>query len=131
MRYPRLRRGAGVAALCAAALVSASLPASANSAAGNATAALSANQPVIVVLANQYANLPDTSTGHAARLSALSSAQAPFVSALKSSGARNVRPLTVVNAVSATVSAAEEASLRANPAVSEIVPDSADRKSVV
>src|SRR5271156_4995016 len=107
MRYPRLRRGAGVAALCAAALVSASLPASANPVA-NATAALSVDQPVIVVLANQYSSLPDTATGHAARLSALSSAQAPFVSALKSAGARNVRPLTVINALSATVSPTEE-----------------------
>jgi hypothetical protein len=126
MRYPRLRRGAGVATLCAAALVSLSLPASANSAAANASAAaLSVDQPVIVVLANQYANLPDTTGGHAARMSALSSAQAPFVSALTSSGARNVRPLSVINALSAAVSPAEEATLRANPAVSEIVPDSA------
>ena len=124
MRYPRLRRGAGVAALCAAALVFASLPASASSAAG-ASAALTVNQPVIVVLANQYSNLPDTTTQHAARLSALSSAQAPFVSALNSSGARNVRPLSVINALSATVSPAEEATLRTNPDVSEIVPDSA------
>ena len=124
MRYPSLRRGAGVAALCAAALVFASLPASASSAAG-ASAALTVNQPVIVVLSNQYSNLPDTTTQHAARLSALSSAQAPFVSALNSSGARNVRPLTVINALSATVSPAEEATLRANPDVSEIVPDSA------
>ena len=126
MRYPRLCRGAGVATLCAAALVSLSLPASANSAAASASAAaLSVNQPVIVVLANQYANLPDTTGGHAARMSALSSAQAPFVSALTSSGARNVRPLSVINALSATVSPAEEATLRANPDVSEIVPDSA------
>ena len=125
MRYPRLRRGAGVAALCAAALVFALLPASANSAEPSATTALSVDQPVIVVLANQYSNLPDTATGHAARLSALSSAQAPFVSALKSAGARNVRPLSVINALSATVSPAEEAALRANPDISEIVPDSA------
>jgi len=125
MRYPRLRRGAGVAALCAAALVFASFPASASSAANASAAALTVNQPVIVVLSNQYSNLPDTTSQHAARLSALSSAQAPFVSALKSSGARNVRPLTVINALSATVSPAEEATLRANPDVSEIVPDSA------
>ena len=125
MRFPRLRRGAGVAALCAAALAYASLPASANSTTTAANAALTVNQPVVVVLANQYSSLPDTTSGHAARLSALSSAQAPFVSALKSSGARNVRPLTVINALSATVSPAEEATLRANPDVSEIVPDSA------
>jgi len=36
-----------------------------------------------------------------------------------------VRALTVVNALSATVSPAEEAALRSNPAVSEVVPDSA------
>jgi len=124
MRYPRLRRGAGVAALCAAALAFASLPASASSTTA-ANAALTVDQPVIVVLANQYSNLPDTTTGHAARQSALSSAQAPFVSAMTSAGARNVRPLTVINALSATVSPAEEASLRADPDVSEIVPDSA------
>ncbi len=127
MRYPHWRRGTGVTALCAAALAFAALPATAaSSAAGQASAtALTVNQPVLVVLANQYANLPDTQSGHAARSSALSSAQAPFISALKTSGARNVRQLSVVNALSATVSPAEEASLRADPAVSEVVPDSA------
>ena len=129
MRYPQWRRGTGLTALCAAALVFAALPAnaasSATSAAQASAAALTVNQPVIVVLANQYASLPDTTSGHAARASALSSAQAPFVSALKSSGARNVRPLSVLNAVSATVSPAEESALRADSDVSEVVPDSA------
>jgi hypothetical protein len=128
VRYPHWRRGTGVTALCAAALVFAALPANAASASSTAqasAAALSVDQPVIVVLANQYANLPDTESGHTARVSALSSAQAPFVSALKSSGARNVRPLSVLNALSATVSPAEEAALRTDPDVSEVVPDSA------
>jgi hypothetical protein len=126
MKSSSRRRRTGLTALCAAALVFGALPAGAAAAAAPPTAAaLTANQPVIVLLANQYAGLPDTAAGHAARASAVGGTQAPLISALESSGARNVRALTVLDAVSATVSTAEEQQLRANPAVSEVLPDSA------
>lgn len=127
MKSSRRRRGFGAIALTsAAALVFAALPAgAAHAATSPAGSALTASRPVIVMLANQYTNLPDTAAGHTARRSAMASTQAPLLSTLESSGARNVRPLTVIDAVSATVSGAEEQALLANPAVSAIVPDSA------
>jgi hypothetical protein len=75
---------------------------------------MSVDQPVIVVMANQ-----------SLRHSAIASAQAPLLSSLKSANSRNVRPLTVINALSATVSPAEEQALRSDLDVSEVVPDSA------
>lgn len=75
---------------------------------------MSVDQPVIVVMANQ-----------SLRHSAIASAQAPLLSSLKSANSRNVRPLTVISALSATVSPAEEQALRSDPDVSEVVPDSA------
>ncbi|WP_370350624.1 hypothetical protein [Catenulispora sp. EB89] len=70
--------------------------------------------PVIVVMAS-----------HAADRAATDSAQAPLLRSLKSSGGRNVRSLTVINALSATVSPAEEQALRSDPSVAEVVPDAA------
>ena len=127
MKSSNRRRRTGLTALCAVALVFGALPAGASAAAASSptSAAFTADQPVIVLLANQYASLPDTAAGHAARSSAVDAVQAPLISTLKSSGARNVRALTVVDAVSATVSSAEEQQLRSNPAVSEVLPDSA------
>lgn len=46
-----------------------------------------------------------------------------MVSQLHASGARSVHQFTLVNAISATVSSAEETHLKANPAVSEVVAD--------
>ncbi|WP_370375720.1 S8 family serine peptidase [Catenulispora sp. GAS73] len=70
--------------------------------------------PVIVVMAS-----------HAADRAAADSAQAPLLRSLKSSGGRNVRSLSVINALSATVSPAEEQVLRSDPNVAEVVPDAA------
>ena len=46
---------------------------------------------------------------------------------MSSTGAQNVHSYTLINAVSATVSPAEEAQLKANPAVSEVLPDAVIR----
>ena len=82
-----------------------------------------ATQRVIVVLKNQVKNLPPTRALIGQRRSAVAVSQAPITSSLSSSGARNVHSYDVVNAVSATVSPNEEAQLKSNPAVSEVVPD--------
>ncbi|MBV9605820.1 MAG: protease inhibitor I9 family protein [Solirubrobacterales bacterium] len=82
-----------------------------------------ATQRVIVVLKNQETGLPATRADIGARRQAIQSAQAPVTSQLNSSGARDVHRYTVLNAVSATVSPAEEAQLKSNPAVSQVVPD--------
>jgi Subtilase family len=77
--------------------------------------------PVIVTLKNQYSNLK---VGHgSARLQALATAQAPVVSAIKSSGGVDLRQLDGVDAVAAHLSAKAVAQLQSNPAVASISPD--------
>jgi subtilisin family serine protease len=92
------------------------------SATAGATAQLP-SQRVIVVLKNQETGLPATKTDVAARQTAVGRDQAPLISSLGASGALDVHSYTLINAVSATVTPAEESSLRANPAVSEVVTD--------
>jgi len=82
-----------------------------------------ATNRVIVVLKNQESSLPATRQSEPARRSAIQSVQAPVSSQLTASGAKNVHSYTLLNAISATVSPAEESQLRSNAAVSEVVPD--------
>jgi hypothetical protein len=91
--------------------------------AGAATSSTSTSARVIVVLRNQASTLPATPGLVGARRSALAQAQSPVRAQLAQSGARNVHAYTLINAMSATVSPAEQARLRANPAVAEVVPD--------
>ncbi len=78
---------------------------------------------VIVVFKNQERSLPATRQLISQRRSAIQGIQAPVLSQLSSSGAKNVQSFDVLNAVSATVSGAEESQLKSNPAVSAVVPD--------
>jgi Subtilase family len=73
-------------------------------------AALSKNadRPVIVILKSQFAR---------------TSVQSPLVAALRQVHATNVKRFQLVDAVSATVSAAAERLIAASPAVEEIIPD--------
>ncbi|MGQ4511245.1 S8 family peptidase [Streptomyces sp. DW26H14] len=80
--------------------------------------------PVIVVLADQHANLMLKAQG-ASRTSATRSDQRSIVSDIKANGGTNIRQLVSVNAVAAHLSAAEVARLRGNPAVTQILPDAA------
>ncbi|GAA1973138.1 S8 family serine peptidase [Kitasatospora viridis] len=113
--------------LAAAALTLGSMPAAAAAAgvAGAAVSPAAADQRVIVVLADQHQNLPDTRAAAAARGSAVAASQAPVIGALHAAGARDVHAMSVLNAVAATVSARQEAALRAAPGVAEVVPDAA------
>jgi hypothetical protein len=78
---------------------------------------------VIIVLRNQVSDLPATRRDELARQAAVASVQNPIASEVSASGARSVHRYTLINAISATVSSAEEAHLRANPAVSEVIAD--------
>jgi hypothetical protein len=81
-----------------------------------------AGGPVIVVLADQHADLKLKAQG-AARTSATRSDQRSIVSDIKAGGGTQIRQLVSVNAVAAHLSAAEVKQLRGNPAVAQILPD--------
>ena len=126
MRSSAVRAGLGVTAVAVTALVFGSLPAAALApfAAGSATTAAGGpREAVIIVLADQIANLPDTPAAGHARSSAVLATQAPLISTLHASGALDVHSVNLLNAVTANVSAAELAALRTNPQVSGIYPD--------
>ena len=77
----------------------------------------------IVIFKNQYANLPDAGRTQPSRVKAINSNQKPVVSELSQLHARGVKRFHIVNAVAATISAAEAARLAKNPAVQAVVPD--------
>jgi hypothetical protein len=87
--------------------------------------ALSTNvtDKVIVVFKNQVASLPDTAVNSTVRASAVRSLQQGVLSELAATHASNVHGISLVNAVSATVSPGMAKLLSANPAVGEVVPD--------
>ena len=124
MRSSAVRAGLGVTAAAVTGLVFGSLPVAAQAAASGPAGA---GQAVIVVMADQYQNLPAEHSMATARKSAVSAAQAPLISGLHAAGAQNVRSLDLLNAVTATVTPAEAATLRANPQVAMVVPDAAIR----
>jgi hypothetical protein len=77
---------------------------------------------VIVVLKQQQAGM-NLRTQARQRIAAAHADQAPIVAAIRSHAGTGVTQLAAPDAVAATVSAAEVAQLRHNPAVAEIVPD--------
>jgi hypothetical protein len=87
--------------------------------------ALSTNvtDKVIVVFKNQFANLTDAPRDSAARTASVKSAQSGVLAQLSQTHALDVKSFSLVNAVSATVSAGEAKYLAANPAVREVIPD--------
>jgi hypothetical protein len=80
-------------------------------------------EPMIVVFDNQLGSLPANKTHRSARKDAATSMQAPLVSQLKQVGASHITGLSLLNAVSATMPAAEAQSLRRTAGVKEVVPD--------
>lgn len=85
-----------------------------------ASLAQNANQKVIVLLRNQHPEAPTAKSGRAAKLAADQSAIVHELSQLR---APKLHSYSFVNAVSATVSSAEEARLQQDPAVAAVVPD--------
>ena len=81
------------------------------------------NDRVIIVFRNQYSTIPANGANMSRRSAAVHSDQHSVLAQLSSTHAKNVNSLTLINAVSATVSPAEAQALRDNSAVSEVVPD--------
>jgi hypothetical protein len=82
-----------------------------------------AGRHVIVLLKNQEPGLPATRADMGRRRTAIQQIQAPVSAQLAASGATSVKPFTVVNAVSATVSNGEVSQLASDPAVKAVLPD--------
>jgi Subtilase family len=80
-------------------------------------------ESMVVVFDNQLTNLPANQSHWSARQAAAKSMQAPLVSQLKQVGATDVKPLAILNAVAATMPAAEAQALRNTPGVEKVVPD--------
>jgi len=81
------------------------------------------NDKVIVLLKNQFRGLPDTPSDSARRAAAVRALQRPIRSELAATGATHVHGLTLIDAVTATVSRGEASRLAANPAVARVYQD--------
>jgi hypothetical protein len=80
-------------------------------------------EPMVVVFGNQLASLPANRAHRSARNAAAASLQAPLVSQLKQVKATHITSLSLLNAVAATMPAAEAKALSHAPGVKEVVPD--------
>jgi hypothetical protein len=80
-------------------------------------------EPVVVVFDNQLANLPANQAHRQAREAAAASMQAPLVAQLKQVGATHITNLSLLNAVAATMPAADAQALSRTAGVKEVVPD--------
>jgi hypothetical protein len=82
-----------------------------------------ARQAMVVVVDDQLTNLPANAAHRQARASTAASMQASLVAQLKQVGATDVKALWLLNAVAATMPAAEAQALRQSPGVTAVVPD--------
>ncbi len=98
------------------------LPAAGSSATAT-TQSASAAEHVVVLLKDQYANLPASSSSIAARVQATDASQAPLIAKAKHDGGTAIRALHVANAFAVTISTAGAADLAADPAVASVVAD--------
>src|SRR5215472_12952532 len=78
---------------------------------------------VIIVLRKQFRHLPDTPANSARRKADVRSAQRGVLAELAATHARDVKSISLVNAVAATVSPGEARRLAGNPAVAEVTRD--------
>jgi len=88
-----------------------------------ATLSQDVNTPVIVVLKNQPGQAQVGTQAAAARSVAVSASESPLLSELSEVGATKVKQFTLIDSVAATVSSAEAAWLKSNPAVAAVIPD--------
>jgi hypothetical protein len=82
-----------------------------------------ANQHVIVLMKSQLAQANVGSRAAAARSVAVGRAQSALMTELREVHATGVKQYSLVNSFAATVSSGEEARLRANSSVAEVIPD--------
>ncbi len=108
-----------------AAPVAASVPAAMAPMTPALAAALSknVNQHVIVIMRGQPAQAPVGSHAAATRAGVIAAAQAPMMTELRQVHATHVKSYRLVNSFAATVSAGEEARLKTNRGVAEVIPD--------
>jgi len=85
--------------------------------------AAKADKRTIIIFKNQLGRIPATRSNTRARVSAALATQAPVRAELMQLHATGVRSFSLINAMAATVSAAEIQHLQANPAVQAVVPD--------
>lgn len=90
--------------------------------------AANANQRVFVILRDQHHELASRANQQA-RAALFAREQAPVISELNQVKAARVQGYHLINAVSATVSKAEEAHLRSEPQVAAVVPDAVIHQS--
>jgi hypothetical protein len=82
------------------------------------------NKSVIVILKSQLAQKAVGSSAESRRGQATLAAQKPLMTELGRVHSTHVRQFRTVDSLAATVSAGEEARLKANPAVAEVIPNS-------
>jgi hypothetical protein len=85
------------------------------------------NQHVIVFMKSQPVAAPEGSHAATVRAGTIVRQQAPFMSELREVHASHVKSYTLVNSFAATISAGEEARLKANSSVAEVIPDTTIR----
>src|SRR5215471_16215166 len=78
---------------------------------------------MVVVFDDQLTSLPANRAHRHARAATAASMQAPLVAQLKQVGGTHIRTLSLLNAVAATMPAAEAQALSHTPGVKEVVPD--------
>ncbi len=81
------------------------------------------SQHVIVIMKSQPAAARVGTSAQAARSAVIATEQAPVMSELRDVHAAHMQSYKLVNALSAMISKGEEARLKANPAVEEVIPD--------
>ncbi|HEY7147318.1 MAG TPA: hypothetical protein VH637_23975 [Streptosporangiaceae bacterium] len=81
------------------------------------------NKHVIVIMKGQLAAAPVGSKAAATRANSITAAQAPMMGELREVHATHMKSFKLVNSLAATVSAGEEARLKANPQVAKVIPD--------
>jgi Subtilase family len=81
------------------------------------------NQHVIVIMKSQPAQATVGSQAAVLRAKKVTGAQTPLMAELGEVHATDVKAYQLVNSFAATVSAGEEARLKANPAVAKVIPD--------
>jgi subtilisin family serine protease len=81
----------------------------------------------IIVFKDQLSGLPAAGATASARVRAANAAQAGVLAELSQVHAAHVSGFHIINAIGATISAAEASRLAANPAISAVVPDAMQR----
>ncbi len=93
---------------------------------GTANAAPTASGPaqhVIVMLKNQHSEVPATHGNALRRIAVTDADQSRLVAAARAAGATGVKQLHVINAFAIAATPAEQARLRSDSSVAEVVPD--------